>query len=76
VVEKYFQAVSGLVSGRFRIVEHWRGRRIVKTELQSPDGHKWKTAASSLNITALVRWPPKKLRVMQNGGGGPAFAKS
>jgi hypothetical protein len=25
-VEKYFEAVSGLLSGRFRIFEHWRGK--------------------------------------------------
>src|ERR1700674_656425 len=34
-VAEYFEAVSGLVSGRFRILQHVRGRRVVKAELQS-----------------------------------------
>jgi hypothetical protein len=35
-VEEYFEAVSGLLSGQFRILEHWRGRRAVKAKLQRP----------------------------------------
>jgi hypothetical protein len=35
-VENHFEAVSGLLSGRFRILQHWRGKRVVKAELQQP----------------------------------------
>lgn len=66
-VDNYLDAVSGLLSGRFRILQHWRGGRVVKAQLQSPDSHKWKTIASSINIpSALIVWPPKKIRVVQN----------
>jgi hypothetical protein len=32
-VAQYFEAVSGLLSGRFRLLEHWRGRRAVKVRV-------------------------------------------
>lgn len=35
-VERYLEAVSGLLSGEFRILEHWRGKRPVKAQLQLP----------------------------------------
>ena len=65
-VDKYFEAVSGLLSGRFRILEHWRGRRIVLAQLQRPDEGKWKTIAYTSNPTILFPWPPKTLKVIQN----------
>ena len=65
-VERYIDAVSGLISGRLRILEHWRGRRTVKAQLQSPDDGKWVSIATSANISALVPWPPKTLRIVQN----------
>jgi len=67
VVDKYLEAVFGLLSSRFRILEHWRGGRVVKAELQSPSDGKWKSVATSTNISGLIPWPPKKLRVVQNG---------
>jgi hypothetical protein len=65
-VDKYLEAVFGLLSGRFRILEHWRGGRVVRAELQSPTDGKWKSVATSINISGLIPWPPKKLRVVQN----------
>jgi len=32
-VERYIEAVSGLLSGELRILEHWRGKRPVKAQL-------------------------------------------
>jgi len=66
VVDEYLEAVLGLLSGRFRILEHWRGGRVVKAQLQSPRDSKWKSVATSTNISSLIPWPPKKLRVVQN----------
>ena len=65
-VEKFFEAVSGLIAGRFRILQHWRGRRTVLVQLQRPDGDGWETVASTLNPTILFPWPPKVLKVLQN----------
>lgn len=65
-VEEYFEAVSGLLSGRFRILGHWRGKRTVRAELQRPDGSGWKTVANWLTLSALIPWPRKSFKVVQN----------
>lgn len=65
-VEAYFEAVSGLLSGRFRILEHWRGPRFVLAQLQRPKEGEWKTIASRFNPTILLPWPSKILKVVQN----------
>ena len=65
-VEAYFEAVSGLLSGQFRILEHWRGKRVVRAELQRPDGSVWKTTANFLDISVLIPWPRKTFKVVQN----------
>lgn len=64
-VDKYFEAVSGLLSGRFRILEHWRGRRAVKAELQHPIGRGWKLITSS-SFLISIPWPRKSFKVIQN----------
>jgi hypothetical protein len=64
--DSYFEAVSGLLSGEFRILEHWRGRRIVLAQLQRPYQGKWKTIAYTSNPTVLFPWPTKTLKVIQN----------
>ena len=35
-VEAYIDAVSGYLSGRYRILEHYRGKKCTKAELQKP----------------------------------------
>ena len=65
-VDRYIEAVSGLLSGEFRLVEHWRGRRVVMTQLQRPNGRDWKGVATSFNSSAIIPWPPKTLRIVQN----------
>jgi len=64
-VERYVEAVSGLLSGEFRIVEHWRGGRVVKEQLQRPDGSGWKTIATDIDALAIIPWPRKTLKVVQ-----------
>jgi hypothetical protein len=64
-VEEYFEAVSGLLSGQFRILEHWRGKQMVKAELQRPIDNSWENVATCSNLLA-VPWPPKTLKVVQN----------
>jgi hypothetical protein len=66
-VDEYLEAVLGLISGRFRILEHWRGGRVVKSQLQSSRDNEWKSIATSTNISGLIPWPPKKLRIVQDG---------
>jgi hypothetical protein len=64
-VDSYVQAVSGLLSGEFRILEHWRGKRSVKAKLQAPIHNGWKTIAGS-SVLLSIPWPPKRLKVVQN----------
>jgi hypothetical protein len=64
-VDKYFEAVSGLLSGQFRILEHWRGKRAVKAKLQCPRNGGWKTVAT-WSVLLSIPWPPKTLKVVQN----------
>ena len=65
-VERYIEAVSGLLSGEFRILEHWRGRRPVKAQLQRPNGRDWTNVATWGDVSAIVPWPRKALKVVQN----------
>jgi hypothetical protein len=62
---KYFEAVSGLLSGQFRILEHWRGNRVVKAQLQRPSHGRWKTMANWL-VMLSIPWPPKTFKIVQN----------
>ena len=41
--ETFYSAVCGVLTGRLRVVEHCRGTRAVKAELQEPDGDGWRT---------------------------------
>jgi hypothetical protein len=68
-VERFLEAVSGLLSGEFRILEHWRGKRLVKAQLQRPNRLRWKNIAASMNVTAIVPLPTKTLKVVQNDQG-------
>jgi len=64
--DMYFEAVSGLLSGEFRILEHWRGRRPVKAQLQRPIRGGWESVATWGNVSAIVPWPKKTFKVVQN----------
>jgi hypothetical protein len=46
VVEDYREAASGLLSGRYRVVEYRRRGRPVKAYLQEPKGKRWRTIGS------------------------------
>jgi hypothetical protein len=62
--EAYFDAVAGLLSGRLRILEHRRGTRAVKAELQRPSGSDWETIATWATLS--LPWPRKTFVVVQN----------
>ncbi len=61
-VEEYFEAVSGLLSGQYRILEHRRGKRAVRAELQRADASGFETITNWLDISVLIPWPRKHLR--------------
>ena len=64
VVETFREAVRGLLSGEFRILEYYRGRRAIKAELQRPSGDGWKTIGtwSALSLPVPWRVTTKELR--------------
>jgi hypothetical protein len=64
VVAAYAEAVSGVLSGTFRIVEYYRWRRVVQVDLQRPAGAGWKTIATT-NPDLLFLWRTKT-KVLQN----------
>jgi hypothetical protein len=64
-VEEYFEAVSGLLSGQFRILEHWRGKQLAKAQLQRPSDGGWKTIATRFMLLCIP-WPQKTFKVVQN----------
>ena len=49
VREKYYLAVTGLLSGQNRIVEHMRGKRCVKAELQELKHERAVSAIASMS---------------------------
>jgi hypothetical protein len=56
-VEKYLDAVTGFLSGKYRIVEHYRGMKCYRAQLQKPEGDRWRTIASWATI-----WIPLSFR--------------
>jgi len=65
-VDDYIAAVSGFLSGVFRIVEHYRGHTCAKAELQSPKDAGWKTIGIWANRWVLLPWGKKHLVVVRN----------
>ena len=65
VQQRYFAAVQGFLSGRLRIREHFRGTKVIKAELQEPQGDGWRTIGTW--STVHVPWPwGKRLQIKRN----------
>jgi hypothetical protein len=62
---RYIDAVSGLISGKYRILESYRLGRAVKAELQQPAGAGWATIATWANLWCLIPWRTSN-KVLQN----------
>lgn len=54
-VAVFVSAVVGYLSGEYRIVEHYRGTRCVKAELQRP-GPAWETVATWRRLHVPIPW--------------------
>ena len=64
-VAEYKKSVIGFIAGDYRVLEHFRGQRPWKAELQAPDNGSWVTVATRYMISWPVRWK-KTHRVIQN----------
>jgi len=71
VVEQYVAAVSGLLSGEDRIVEHLRGTKVLKAELQRPNAAEWETIAR-WSRAHMPFFGPTSTRIKQNAQPAPA----
>ena len=65
-VEGYIAAVTGFITGEWRIVEHFRGDRCIKAQLQKPlrDG-RWKTEATHSKLWWSF-FPKKSVHEVRN----------
>lgn len=53
-VAEYVAAVIGFLSGECRVLEHYRGKRCVKAELQAPSNDGWKTIGTWSNLLSFL----------------------
>ncbi len=64
-VDQFLDAVNGILSGEYRILEHYRWKFAVKAQLQIFDNDGWKTVATW--GTFHFPWPWKKeYHILQN----------
>ena len=56
-VEAYIETVSGFLSGHYRILEHHRGRRCTRADLQKPaPGGGWTTIGTTVHWGLSFSW--------------------
>lgn len=55
-VRAYIAAVSGYLSGEYRVLEHYRGNRCVKAELQVPAAADWETIGITSHLSVPIPW--------------------
>jgi len=55
--QNYLDVVTGFLSGKYRILEHYRGAKCYNAQLQKPEGEHWRTIANWATI-----WIPFWLR--------------
>ncbi|SDU28439.1 hypothetical protein SAMN05444156_3063 [Verrucomicrobium sp. GAS474] len=46
VADSYVEAVTGFLSGEYRVLEYWQGGTCAKAKLQKPRGEGWRTVAT------------------------------
>ena len=66
VTRSYIDTVAGYISGKYRIYEHYRGKRCVKSELQMLSNGSWDTVGTSSSSFGLpIPWK-KTYREIRN----------
>jgi hypothetical protein len=64
-VEKYLDAVTGFLSGRYRVLEYYRGSTCYRAQLQKPEGDRWRTIANWATIW-IPLWFKKTVKELRN----------
>jgi len=65
VEERFVEAVHGVLSGGYRILEYRRGQRCVKAKLQKPADSGWKTIATWSCLHFPFPWK-KTISILRN----------
>jgi len=71
ITARYRDAVIGLLSGRYRILEHCVGKNVVRAQLQRPDNHGWQIIGTWSGLRDLFPWR-RTTRVLQNSAMTPS----
>jgi hypothetical protein len=64
-VQKYLDAVTGFLSGEYRILEYYMGKRCYRAKLQKPERDRWRTIASWATIWISLSFK-KTAQVLRN----------
>jgi len=71
VVDTFVDAVSGILSGRYRIVERSIGDHVVSVQLQRPLApDRWARVATWSTLGSLIPWPRNQTIVRNSAGDG------
>jgi hypothetical protein len=65
VFGRFVEAVLGLLSGEYRILESFVARQHASSKLQKPAGSSWQTVASGASLAVLIPWK-RRSQVVQN----------
>ncbi len=65
IVAEFKEAAHGVLSGKMRILESYRGQRAVKAELQEPSNGSWKTIGTWSTFSIPFPWQITK-KELQN----------
>ncbi len=72
-INHFQQAVVGLMSGNYRVVEYYRGKCYLKAQLQRPEGEEWKGVATNFSVLDFPMFTPWWLspekNILQNKQG-------
>jgi hypothetical protein len=65
VCDQFIDALRGLLSGSYRIIEHFRRGKAVKAELQRPENGNWQNVAVWSKVSFSLPWG-KSTQILQN----------
>jgi len=64
-VELFLKAVTGFMAGELRVLEHYRGHRCVKSQLQKRVHNSWNTVGTCMGLYWPIPWQ-KTYKVLRN----------
>lgn len=71
-VAAFVDAVSGFLAGRYRILEHYRGRRCVKAELQKQENDgRWSTFGTRSRLSLPGPWQQRYVVLINQAPPAP-----